>query len=315
MAGGFAIMLCLLRVLGPPIAIMLACTPTRAEARPADACARAAFRVIIDVGHTAQAPGARSARGVPEFVFNLDLAKRIAEQLLAAGFQRSVLLVTEGPSRKGLVERVKRANALGADLFLSIHHDSVPNKFLEKWEFEGEQRSFSDRFNGHSIFISHHNSDRGHSLLFAKLLGNQLRERGLQYTPHYTDRIMGNRQRLLIDAQTGVYRYDQLVVLRGTEMPAVLLEAGSIINREEELRMGSVEHQALISSAVADAVESFCAARLLRILTNTASRTGEVSRQATAPGTVAPARTTSSADPFREVKKKASTASATSPRR
>jgi N-acetylmuramoyl-L-alanine amidase len=33
--------------------------------------------------------------------------------------------------------RVTRANALGADLFLSIHHDSVPEQFVEKWEFEG----------------------------------------------------------------------------------------------------------------------------------------------------------------------------------
>ena len=233
------------RLLVTTAALASAVAPTaRTELRPADVCARATFRVVIDVGHTAQVPGAISARGVPEFVFNLSLAERVEEQLLAAGFRRSVLLVTEGPARKSLVKRVKRANALAADLFLSIHHDSVPHKLLEKWEFEGEQRNFSDRFKGHSIFISDDNSDRAGSLLFARLLGGQLRKRGLKYTPHYTDPIMGNRQRLLIDAQAGVYRYDQLIVLKDTGMPAVLLEAGSIINREEELRMGSVEHHA-----------------------------------------------------------------------
>ena len=276
--------------MGLLIATMLACA-ARAEPRPADSCGRAAFRVIIDVGHTEQAPGATSARGVPEFVFNLNLAKRIEQQLLAARFRRSVLLITEGPAGKGLVERVKRANALGADLFLSIHHDSVPDEFLEKWEFEGEQRSFSDRFSGHSIFISNDNSDRAGSLLFARLLGGQLRKRGLRYTPHYTDRIMGNRQRVLIDAQVGVYRYDQLIVLRDTGMPAVLLEAGSIINREEELRMGSAEHQALISAAVVDAVKSFCTARRPRTPTNAASQAGEVSRQKITPAPLAPERT------------------------
>jgi N-acetylmuramoyl-L-alanine amidase len=286
-------MLWLLRVLGLLIAASLAgatAHTARAEPRPADGCRRA-FRVIIDVGHTERAPGATSARGVSEFVFNLNLARRIEQQLLAAGFRRSVLLITEGPSGKGLVERVNRANALGADLFLSIHHDSVPDEFLEKWEFEGEQRSFSDRFNGHSIFISDDNSDRAGSLLFARLLGSQLRKRGLQYTPHYTDPIMGHRQRLLIDAQTGVYRYDQLVVLRDTGMPAVLLEAGSIINREEELRMGSAEHQALVSAAVADAVKSFCTARRPRTPADAASRAGEVSRQTTAPAAGTPERT------------------------
>ena len=291
-------MLWLLRVQGLLIAATLACAAVhtaRAEPRiadrPADACGRAAFRVIIDVGHTALAPGATSARGLTEFVFNLNLAGRIKQRLVDAGFRRSVLLITEGRSWKALVERIRRANALEADLFLSIHHDSVPDKFLEKWEYEGQQRGFSDRFHGHSIFISNDNSDRAGSLLFARMLGSQLRKRELQYTPHYTERYMGHRQRLLVDAQEGVYRYDQLLVLRDTNMPAVLLEAGSIINREEELRMGSVERQALISAAVTDAVESFCAARRPRTPANVASRAGKVSKQATAPAAVAPART------------------------
>src|SRR5258708_9149623 len=72
---------------------------------------------------------------------------------------------------------------------------------------------------------------------------------------------MGHRQRLLVDARTGVYRYDQLIVLKNTQMPAVLLEAGSIINRDEELRMSSPERQAAISAPVTDAVESFCPVR------------------------------------------------------
>src|SRR5262249_53999191 len=254
-------------------------------------CQRAAFRAVIDVGHTVQAPGATSARGFTEFSFNLNLSKRIEQQLLAAGFRRSVLLVTEGPSRKALAERVKHANALGADLFLSIHHDSVPDRFLEKWEFDGQPHTFSDRFHGHSIFISNDNSERTGSLLFARLLGNELKKRGLQYTPHYTERYMGHRQRLLVDAQAGVYRYDELIVLRDADMPAVLLEAGSIINREEELRMGSVERQALISAGVTDAVEAFCAARRPRAPVNVASQSGKVSRQATAPATAASGRT------------------------
>jgi len=286
-----------LRVMGLLVAAALACAAARAayaEPHPADGCKRAAaFRVIIDVGHTEKAPGATSARGAKEFAFNLNLAKRIEQQLLAAGLQRSVLLITEGPAGKGLAARVKRANGLAADLFLSIHHDSVPDKFMEKWEFEGVERNFSDRFSGHSIFISQDSSDYAGSLLFARLLGGQLQERGLKYTPHYTDPIMGNRQRRLVDVLTGVYRYDQLIVLRTTGMPAVLLEAGSIINREEELRMGSAEHQTLISAAVADAVESFCATRRPRAPIDDANRAAEaVSRQATATPDVAPVRAT-----------------------
>ena len=123
-----------LRVMRVLVATALACAAARtvhAEPQAAEGCKRAAaFRVIIDVGHTEKAPGAMSARGVREFVFNLNLARRIEEQLLAAGFERSVLLITEGPSRQALAERVKRAKALAGDLFLSDHHDSVPYRFL-----------------------------------------------------------------------------------------------------------------------------------------------------------------------------------------
>jgi N-acetylmuramoyl-L-alanine amidase len=158
------------------------------------------------------------------------------------------------------VQRVAHTNHASADLLLSIHHDSVPDRFLEKWQFEGRQRTFSDRFKGHSIFVSHQNAHYATSLQFGSLLGQQLKARGLQYTPHYVEKFMGHRQRQLLDAEAGVYRYDQLIVLKDTRIPAVLLEAGSIINRDEELAMQTQERQGLIAAAVTDAVDRFCAA-------------------------------------------------------
>jgi len=88
-----------------------------------------------------------------------------------------------------------------------------------------------------------------------------LKARGFQYTPHYTESFMGRWKRVLLDAIVGVYRYDTLFVLKKTQMPAVLLEAGSIANRDEELEMASPERQQLISAAVVDAVDRFCAAQ------------------------------------------------------
>ena len=224
-------------------------------------CDRAAFRLVLDVGHTAQVPGAKSARGAHEFDFNLRLAKLIEKQLVDADFAKTVLLVTDGPALQSLARRVARANAAHADLLLSIHHDSVPDSMLEKWDYNGEPHSFSDRFKGHSLFVSYENRDRRSSLRFARLLGLALKSRGLQYTPHYTEKIMGRRRRELLDPEAGVYRYDQLVVLRYPQMPAVLLEAGSIINRDEELLMGTAEHQAVIAAAALEAVEDFCRER------------------------------------------------------
>jgi N-acetylmuramoyl-L-alanine amidase len=221
----------------------------------------ATFVTVVDVGHTADAPGAMSARGVPEYAFNLALARRIDADLRAAGFARTVLMVTtEGP-RAGLYKRAIRANALKADLFLAIHHDAVPEAFLDTWQVDGHDQQYNDQFPGHSLFVSKDNRDPRGSLAFAHLLGMALKQRGLQYTAHYTEKYMGNRQRILVDAQAGVYRYDQLIVLMSTHMPAALLEAGSIVNRAEELVLASPARQALISSAVVEAVDAFCTAR------------------------------------------------------
>ena len=225
-----------------------------------------------------------SARGVPEFEFNLRLAKEIEHRLTDAGFARTTLLVTEGRSRPGLIKRVARANDVAADLFLSIHHNSAPLKFLEKWDYEGKERRFCDRFSGHSIFISNDNTNRQASQQFGRLLGLQLKARDLKYTPHYTEAFMGSRRRELVDAEAGVYRYDQLIVLRQTHMPAVLLEAGSIVNREDEVQLATPERQELISAAVVDAVDAFCATRSARLVDRRKVQRPHTAKQAAHPG-------------------------------
>ena len=227
--------------------------------RPAGpTCDPAKFRIVVDVGHTAESGGANSARNVAEFLFNHRLARRIEQQLKADGFTETRLLLTEGKARRSLVRRVDAANNLQANLFLSIHHDSVPDKFLEDWEFEGKKGYYSDRFSGYSVFVSRKNPEFKTSLAFAELVAKEIKAFGLPYAEQYSQPIMGRHQHPLLNKETGVYSYDELVVLRKTRMPAVLLEAGSIINRDEELKMDSRERQDIISSGVTAAVRQFC---------------------------------------------------------
>ncbi len=87
----------------------------------AEACERSAFHVMIDVGHTAAVPGALSARGVPEYTFNLQLADVITQALLDAGFDKTVKLITATAPWRGLIAarhaRQRRACR-------SLHRDS-----------------------------------------------------------------------------------------------------------------------------------------------------------------------------------------------
>jgi N-acetylmuramoyl-L-alanine amidase len=224
-------------------------------------CEMSKFRILVDVGHTPDSYGALSARNDTEFGFNFRLASLITAKLKAEGFAGTRLLVTDGRARPSLFKRVSTANDARADLFLSIHHDSVPDKLLGTWEFDGANSYFSDRFSGHSLFVSQRNPHYATSLMLARMIGRQLKEQDLHYASQYTLPVMGRYRRQLLDKDVGVYRYDGLVVLSQTRSAAVLLEAGSIVNRDEEMAMNSPERQEMIAGAVAVAMREFCARR------------------------------------------------------
>src|SRR5262245_11484145 len=95
-----------------PVDIVRAEPPESVVTSVPESCVRPDFRVVIDVGHTAKSPGAKSARGADEFDFNVRLAKQIDQALLEAGFAKTVLMVTEGPGRQSMYARVARANKL-----------------------------------------------------------------------------------------------------------------------------------------------------------------------------------------------------------
>lgn len=173
------------------------------------------------------------------------------------GFVQTTVLITEGDGRVQLFKRSKHANAIAPDLLLSIHHDSVPQSYLEPWTHEGVQRSYSDRFSGFSVFISRDMPKAKASLAFAKLLATELVNREMRFTLHYADTIR-SESRVLLDRSLGVYAFDELVVLYKSKVPAVLFEAGLIVNRDEELALASSERQNTITAAVHAAVVKFC---------------------------------------------------------
>ena len=83
-----------------------------------DTCRRASFKVLIDVGHTPDDPGAISAHGNPEYGYNLALANVAMTQLVDAGFRQTSLLLARGKGYGNLKERAAIANRLSTDLLL-----------------------------------------------------------------------------------------------------------------------------------------------------------------------------------------------------
>ncbi len=76
--------------------------------------------------------------------------------------------------------------------------------------------------------------------------------------PHHAEPIPGEN-RPIIDKFNGVYRYDDLIVLKSAPMPAALLECGVISNRAEEKQLADPATQARIVGAIVRALEEFLA--------------------------------------------------------
>lgn len=234
--------------------VLAACVLLLAAVAAEAACDREDFVLAIDIGHSVSDPGATSARGVPEYQFNKNLAGRLLNAARKRGYKEA-FIVNDADAVLRLKERTGLADDMDADLLLSIHHDSMPAKYLSKWTHQGVSLRYGDQFSGHSIFISEDNEEPEDSRLFANLLGRELRARKLEPTLHHD----GYRGRKLLDKELGVYRFNKLILLYTAEMPAVLFEAGVILNRDEELRLATAQHQDLLIEGMLAAVDEYCA--------------------------------------------------------
>lgn len=197
--------------------------------------------VAVDVGHGWRDSGAISARGRPEYAFNRELAGQLAEALRSKGL--GVREINFGGDIGSLVERPQQA--AGSDFFVSIHHDSIGEAWLLPWEWEGRSLTHTEVKRGFGIFVSAQNPDLETSLRCASTLGALLRRAGFAPSDWHA------RQHRPADAANGVWYYDNLVVLYRTTLPAVLVEAGVIKHRAEELELLDPVRQALMADTLA----------------------------------------------------------------
>jgi len=214
------------------------------------------FTVAIDIGHSIKHPGAISARGRGEFYFNRDIARQLKQALEARGYR--AFLINESGEDISLMSRGATAKAKKADLFLSIHHDACNSKYYSEWEVDGRTLGYSDKFSGYSIFVSNKNPEVAESRRLGGLLAASMKAAGFSPTLHHNEPIKGEN-RPLIDRDTGLYEFSDLVVLKRNSMPAALVECGVIVNRADELELLKPEIQRRIVAAITRAVQQYTA--------------------------------------------------------
>ena len=218
--------------------------------------------VVLDAGHGGVYPydGAHGPRGLVEKDVALVVTLRLKELLEQAG--TTVVLTRESDANLPLWRRVLIANDSGADLFLSIHCNSMPKLkdrlitrgaetyFLSPDPTDREAKALADVENEGAAPESRP-SDAVSGILADLALGQARND-----SAHLAEIV---QHRLVRDARVtnrGV-RQAPFVVLAGTRMPSALVEIGFISHPLEGRMLGKDRHQRVIARALAAAVQEY----------------------------------------------------------
>ncbi len=213
------------------------------------------FIVAIDPGHTKKYSGALSASGQSEHSYNLKMANILLKDLNSTKNINAFIINSDGGSIK-LKERTAIAMKKNADIFISIHHDSVQPQYLKSHVVEGKKLRYTTKYKGYSIFVSKKNTKYIKSFSLAKEVGKALLSDGFVPTLHHAEKIKGENRELL-DRELGVYRFDNLVVLKTADIPTILLECGVIVNPEEEKLISESKYHQNMAKSLNKAVQNF----------------------------------------------------------
>jgi N-acetylmuramoyl-L-alanine amidase len=211
------------------------------------------LRVAIDIGHSISSPGAISARGVPEYNFNRNMARLLLAKLQQDPRFKGSFIINDTGEGMSLSSRPVIAENRGADVFLSIHHDSVYPEQLSQWVYQGKLMDVCDEIAGYAVFFSEKNGHPADSHRLADLIGAEMRRSGLAPDLNHA----GHGNKVLLDRSKGVYSFNNLVVLKSADIPAALVECGVIKNSQEEVKLCDPRQQQRTVEALYRALTAF----------------------------------------------------------
>jgi len=196
--------------------------------------------IVIDPGHGGIDPGATGNQGLTEKDVTLDIARRLQKRLKrSTGY--NVLMTREDDRKVFLKERVAFAKEHKADLFISIHVNSLPAEaasfnYVETYYFgpHSDQRSLE--------LAQKENHDSDYALgdfreVIAKIGDTMKSEESGELALAIHGQLYGGLSKInnrLVDAGT---KTGPFVVLLGVEVPSVLVEVTCISNIAEETRL------------------------------------------------------------------------------
>lgn len=216
-------------------------------------------KIIIDAGHGGIDPGAIGKNGLKEKDVNLDIAKRLATLLKAQGV--GVVMTRDHDIFKPLPTRVKIANDANADLFVSIHSNANRVRSLKGFEVYCISPSSSDYKRAQnavddSILPYEQDCLGSPSRTLKMILWDMV------YTYNRAESIQLARSvcssiRKDIDVPILGVKGANFFVLKGTNMPAVLIEIGFVSNSNEERLLRNSYYRQQLAEAICTGIAEY----------------------------------------------------------
>jgi N-acetylmuramoyl-L-alanine amidase len=215
-------------------------------------------RVVLDPGHGGFDPGAIGMTGLEEKDVALDIAHRTAP-LIARELGIDTLLTRDGDGYVALDERVAKANAFGADLFVSIHcnaaESSEPHGVMS-FVLDASGDALAQRIAARENAASHAAVED-----FSSTVSSMVDEATVRASVHFAKLLQRATVTSLTEDYAGVVdggvRRAGFFVLAGARMPAVLFEASFISNPTEEERLDSARYRQKVADGLVNAIRAY----------------------------------------------------------
>jgi N-acetylmuramoyl-L-alanine amidase len=215
--------------------------------------------VILDAGHGGKDPGAIGRLGLKEKTVVIDVVSRVKRELEHCGL--SVSTTRDDDTFIPLPERSALANRGGSDIFVSIHANANRSRRIEGFEVYHLTEKIDDNARALDAAESGPPSVAGEEAGAASFVSQAILW-DLVYTENRREsialaRCIGNAVSRRIGLKVLGIKGAGYAVLKGTQMPAVLVEVGYISNREGERRLGDPNYRQRLAEAIAQGIMDF----------------------------------------------------------
>ena len=218
--------------------------------------------VAIDAGHGGQDPGAIGRGGTREKDVTLAIARRLAAAINAEEGMRAVL-IRDGDYFITLGGRTRKARQLGADMFVSIHADSVQNREVSgssvyvlslRGASDEASRWLAERENAADLMGGVSLDDKNDVL--ASVLLDVTQKEAVSNSVEAADAVLASLRRVGTVHGSRV-RHAGFMVLKSPDIPSMLVETAFISNATDERRLRDADFQHRVAEAIHTGVRGF----------------------------------------------------------